>query len=550
MGESIIQKAGIPIILMIILGSALTDHSFQILAAQAQIQVGEPDQRILTAHLKYLNSADKALLKKDYGSALADYFKCLTYAPPKDKSLVWDELGYAYLQTGEPEKAKSFLEDAVKAAPHNFNPRFYLAMADLLLDDFAAASVHLAAIDQNIYFDGSWLAAASNFDLQKPDDGPVSQAELEFLEPEKGVLLLREGEEAPEGVRTLFLDAFDERNIPIYFALRGVVLKENGRDSESREAFRSAVEQSSGRGDLLPLAERLSRIPSGRDLTGNHREIIKVLAGVPSRISHSFDGHPTNLAGDANQRFLDELRQGNLTEAADMLRLGLAIDGSTYEFNHSLALLSYDEGELDTAGHYCARAVFFHPDAVGAQDLMGNILYRKKEFAKARDYFLRAILLEPNNLFSLYTCGACSYYLGEMDSAEEYWTKVIHLAQKQARPEEAQTTEGELSHELTVRSRTVLFLSLKAAGSLYLEQDRIREAIGHLRKALTLQPEDPESLFSLGKALAWLEDEVTAPEIKEAISHLEKHIFLGGKHISEAKELLKILQNIIKQPVK
>lgn len=544
MRRSLIPKTRIPISLLFIMGVALTNLSIRNLTARDRIQIRETGQSDLTVHLKYLNSADEAFLKNNYKSALTNYFKYLTYALPRDKSLAWDELGYIYLRTGEPEKGKVYLEDVVRAAPHNYNPRFYLALTDLLLDDFAAAFGHLSAIDQNIHFDASWLEAASGSDMQNPEGEPVSPEELEFLEPEKGVLLLREGEEAVDGARTLFLDAFDERNIPVYFALWGVVLREKGRDSESREAFQAAVDLSSGRDDLSSLVERLSATPPVGDLSGNHGEIIKVLAGVPSRISHSFDSHPTNLQAGINQKFVEELRKGHLPEAADMLRLGLSIDGSSYEFNHNLALLSYDEGDLETAGHSCARTIFFHPEAFGALDLMGNILYRKKKFTKARDYFVRALLVEPDNVFSLYTCGACNYYLYEMDSAEKYWTEAINLAQKKSGPEGTHTAEMELSHEVTVRNLTVLFLSLKALGSLCMEQARTREAIGHLRKALPLRPEDPETLFLLGNALARLEEDATALEIKEAISHLEKYIFLGGKNVSDARALLKRLHDI------
>lgn len=521
--------------------------SIQEQSARNRTQAGNMDKKELTAHLKYLNAADEALMQKRYDSALTNYFKCLNYAPPQDKSMVWDDLGYVYLQSNEPERAKAYLESSIESTPNNYNPRFYLALTEILLDDFSAASAHIAAIHQNIHFDSAWIEAASGITLQRPGGEPIKQEDLEYLTEEKGVLIQGDKESSTEGPKTLYLDAFDERNIPVFFVLRGVVLNKEGRVSESLKSFGEAAALTSGRSDLSPLLEKLSTLLAGENSSGDHEELIKVLVGVPNRVFHSFYGHPTNLLWTTNKMFLEKLRQGKLQEAEEQLLLGLSIEGSSLEFNHNLALLAYDEEDMDKAIRYCARTVLFHPEDFGALDLMGNILYKKRDFDGAGDYFQRALEQQPDNPFSLYTSGACAYHLGEWADAENYWLRTVKLTENRPSSEQADSQEAFLSHEVTVRSRTIYFLTCKALGTLYFEQDSIREAVGFLRKALSLSPEDTDILFFLGKGLARQEDDVTAEAITEAISLLEKHIFLGGDHTEEAKSLLAILRKMIKR---
>ena len=511
---------------------------------QLRIHASELEKTNLTVHLKYLDKADRALLDKDYEKALANYFKCLTYAPAREKSLVWDDLGYIYMRTGELEKAGPYLADAIKSAPYNYNPRLYLAMVFLLKDDFPAAAEQLEAISRDIFNDDSWIRNPRAKKLINGHGSVVTPEEMAFLHAETGVLFYQHSHDSPE--HTLCLDALDERNIPLFLILRGVVSQDKGEGEAAEADFRKAASLNSGLSSLSELAAKLKQYAPGPDGCSDHGTLIKVLRGIPARIAHSFDGHSTNVLWELNSSFLDALREGNLNRAEEILHTGLTVNGLSYEFNHNLALLAYDEGDLDTAGRYCVRALFSNPDSVGALDLLGNILYQKGDYSRARKYFSRVLELEASNEYALYSGGACSYYMKDFEEAERLWILAVKYSRRKDTGIEEKAENKDLSHEMTVRSKTITFLCLRSLGVLCFEKDRITDAVSHLEEALSLRPEDTETLFYLGKALAWKEDRVTAEDVRRAITHLEKHIYLGGKHTEEAEKLLSLLRRLIK----
>jgi hypothetical protein len=53
-------------------------------------------------------------------------------------------------------------------------------------------------------------------------------------------------------------------------------------------------------------------------------------------------------------------------------------------------------------------------------------------------------------------------------------------------------------------------------------------------------------MFMLGKALACVEGEPSPESVREAVSLLERHIHLGGRHTAEAADLLNVLREKIK----
>jgi tetratricopeptide (TPR) repeat protein len=509
----------------------------------------ELEKSALTGHFKYLDAGDEALHGGDYRKALSSYFKFLSYAKPQQKQIVWDDLGYLFLQTGEPAQCRSYCEMAINTVPHDFNPHLYMAAACLFQDDITAAGEQLDLIETQIHFDGSWLDTLGDAPVNNWKGEKTSPDELEYLRPEQGVLIRPDNRTAYAEDKALFLDAFDKRNIPLYHALRGLLLDRKGKKIKAKESYSRALENAAGREGLSSLLKKLAGESIEEQGAAKQDGWSDILAGITSNISHSFGGHPTNLLWRIDQRFLKELRLGSLQKAKETLLEGLTVDGTSYSFNHNMALLSYDEGDLDKARYFCARTLFFKPDAVPALDLMGNILYLGKDFTRAREYFQRALQHDPDNEFCLYSSGACSYHMEERAKAEDFWNKAIGDAgESRETDRDKDGVKDPLKEEVLVRNLTILFLSNKALGRLCLEEERIPEAVHHLKKALLIREEDPETLFLLGKSLAWLGSDVTRQDIEAAISHLEKHIFLGGRHSKEAEELLEILRRMIRPP--
>ena len=96
---------------------------------------------------KYFDLADRLILSHDYRKAINQYFKGIaTYSgrmrdAGRQQTRVWDDIGYAYLQLGDYNKAVDNLNNALSFHPFNYNTHFYLAVAHLLNNDLDSAEV-------------------------------------------------------------------------------------------------------------------------------------------------------------------------------------------------------------------------------------------------------------------------------------------------------------------------------------------------------------------------------------------------------------------------
>lgn len=119
---------------------------------------------------KYFIMGDKAILQKDYKSAITHYFKGISLysgrmsaSGRKSQTRIWDDIGYAYLQLGDLKKAEDNLNQALSFHPFNYNTRFYLAVTHLLNKDFSLTEEKLIEIENDIFFEDSWVGCADIF---------------------------------------------------------------------------------------------------------------------------------------------------------------------------------------------------------------------------------------------------------------------------------------------------------------------------------------------------------------------------------------------------
>ena len=78
---------------------------------------------------RYLEKGDRALLQKDYRTAIDNYLKGMNYADKKDITQTWDDLGFAYLQEKNYQDAGDYLQKTISAFPEDFNSILYLSAA-------------------------------------------------------------------------------------------------------------------------------------------------------------------------------------------------------------------------------------------------------------------------------------------------------------------------------------------------------------------------------------------------------------------------------------
>lgn len=58
---------------------------------------------------------------------------------------------------------------------------------------------------------------------------------------------------------------------------------------------------------------------------------------------------------------------------------------------------------------------------------LGNKYYRERDLSRARDVFLEAIQIEPDNFITLRMLGEIAYFSQHMDDAERYWNEALLL---------------------------------------------------------------------------------------------------------------------------
>ena len=118
---------------------------------------------------KYFSQADEEIFSEKYDKAIANYLKGMMFTSWREEAEVFDDLGYAFLQKKEFEKAKTYLIQYLGFHRENFNPRLYLAAVYILNNEIELAAEQLKIIEENVYFDQSWMAKTSGLTARKPN---------------------------------------------------------------------------------------------------------------------------------------------------------------------------------------------------------------------------------------------------------------------------------------------------------------------------------------------------------------------------------------------
>jgi len=280
-----------------------------------------------------MGQADRAVREGKFNEAVAAYLKVLNYAKDREKQIVWDDLGYAYLKKGETALAQRYLERSQDAFPFDYDVKLYMALASDRLGDPASALRFLQVIEKDLFFDDRWFDMARPLKIKNDLGDRVPVEALERMRKIKGVFLLRKGED--EGV--LIVDVFNEKNLGLYRYFKGLLLRDLGVPDDAALEFREAGQAG-------------FEIPAGR----NPRDEIL------SRLRHRYKLHPGDLAWFAHEKFLKILEQGNIKEAIRSLEEGLDSDCRSFWMNHNLALLLYDTDDLSTQGALHERRTESH----------------------------------------------------------------------------------------------------------------------------------------------------------------------------------------------
>lgn len=496
---------------------------------------------------KYFSQADEQILSGKYDKAIANYLKGMMLTSWREEAEVFDDLGYAYLQKKEFGKAKKYLIQSLGFHRENFNPRFYLAATYILNNEIELAAEQLKIIEENVYFDQSWMPKTSGLTARKPNGKIIKANELERIKKEKGIYL----EEKSASKIIIHLDAFDERNEGAFYFAQGVVYKINEEFDEAQRKFSEALKANYDEREVrLQLANLFLQQNKKDEAEEQLKKISSRVIPFPTlrpikfEIYHRLKYHDNHLIAALHGTFLKELEKGQIDEAIKALEKSLVVSDQSFLMNHNLALLYYDTEKIEKAETYCARALWYKDfdkvskkDAAGCHDLMGNIFYQQKRYDKALLEFKDMLEIDERNAAGHYNLGIAYYALGDRQNAEQKWRKAIEYEQVTAKSKKERTiSKSELDVMVVVRKQSTSFMSHMALSQLYLDQNLIEKAAEECERAISLKPSNPRPYLTLTKI------SITKEEIEKAASYLDKYLYLGGKKNKDVYDLLNLIK--------
>lgn len=552
---------------------------------------------------KYVDMADRLILAHDYRKAIDLYFKGLATYSGKTRDLgrqqtrIWDDIGYAYLQLGDYNRAVENLNNALSFYPFDYDVHFYLAVAYLLNKNYDLARIELAKIESNIFFDDRWIDSAEIF--RKRNGRIIDRVELVRAKNERGVFLERldKGEITinlilywgslsipvdllgmKKGEVLVHLDAFDERNEGAFYYVQGILFKELGDLIKAGEKFQRAIKAHYDEVDVrLRLAElsieqdrfdaakihleRVLRFDGDNSKAMELMECVRAESRPKAEMSlghkiglhHRLKEHKNNLIVEYHYKFFKVLKEGRIEDSISVLEEALDIDERSFVVNHNLALTCYDVARLEDsitenlakAEYYCARAIWLQDFnyvskeyEASTYDLMGNIYFYQSRYEDAKKEFLESLQVAPDDPIVLCNLGMSYYNLNDWVCAAAEWKKAIESEESYTRPKEKgkKASDDELQYVVTVLRKPISHRAHMYLGMLYRKQNLIEKSMGHYGQAIAIEPENPDPYLDLGKIHQMKGDK------ERALVCYEKYLYLGGRKVDEAQKLIASLK--------
>ena len=173
-----------------------------------------------------------------------------------------------------------------------------------------------------------------------------------------------------------------------------------------------------------------------------------------------------------------------------------------------------DAGRLEEAETLLRRAVATDVSGIAARTQLGTVLGRERRYAEAATEFQIVLQSKQGDAVARANLGRALEGMGREEEAEREYRRVLD--------------------EHPDHAHAHLYLGQLLAGR---EPSR-REALGHLRRAVDLNPSDGEAQYHLGARLA------QAGEKEDALTHLKKAVQLMPDHVSSRYTLGQILRMV------
>ena len=154
---------------------------------------------------------------------------------------------------------------------------------------------------------------------------------------------------------------------------------------------------------------------------------------------------------------------------------------------------------------------------------LGNLLLQKEEYKRAIKYFTFCLKSHPENSDVLYGTAVCKFRISLMNRLDS--SKVGLSVQEEEELKEQIRIQPEVQASINFLKQSIQqtpnhLNSQRMLGEIYLRLKNYDKSQQHLRKALQINPEDPETLIWMGKYM-----------------HVTKDNKASLKYFKQAKEL-------------
>lgn len=485
-----------------------------------------PDALLLAGRL--------ALAKNDIPQAISSFEFALTFYP--HNPILQYELAQAYLATGASEKAEAALNLAVTWAPDFAEAALSLAQIEDRKGDYPAEVVLLKQTAEHRTGSGQvWLMLAEAYaHMEQYDDALAIYRNLAASNPRspqpltlEGVVLVHDGRYDEAGAAFLSALRVDPQNLPALQQLIDLYIGEH-KYAAGRALLMARLPKSRHSGALLVLLARI-------DLAEHHfpqgeAELKHAIADQPDLSDAYFLLAELYYTTHQDRQALADLEK---TVAEDPRRIpALMLMGSiemaqkdwsaaraSYEkveaidpdfspaLNNLAYLYSEQFNELDRAFTLAQRTRKLMPDEPHAEDTLGWVLYRKKQYSWALSLLRDASTNLPDDPEALYHLGMTEYMLGQEDHAREDLAKAVgdrdfpgltEARRRLAVLEVKVATAGPTDVALLEREPDDP-IALARLAAIYERNGALDQAIATCNRALTIQPHDALALTRLAR---------------------------------------------------
>jgi len=473
-------------------------------------ETGENLQAMLATAEKHLDWQYVVEAKNSYLEIMRQY---------PEMNGVQEALGYICLAQQKTAEAIVFFEKELARTPGNGLARLLTGLAHFQAGDMATARSWIATVARNL----STLKKDLFFRKFINDNPGLLPFVTGLIAKELG-----EWQKAEEALA----DAAEQKYCLAEIMVQLIDQHLQRDDAASAQMVLARLERENSQ-----LAEQLALIVNNRD-----RPKAREVARSRPLIIRYFKQPIAVIVDELDKMARSAIERADPASVFRSWKKALHADDTRFDIHYNLALIYTLYKFLPEGLYHCRRAIDLHDRRLQplALNLAGNILFEMGDFARAGDFYRRAIDLDPGYLKCRNNLGATCRKLGDLANAELQWQTVIKYSGKGEKEQAIrELNEAEKIRVLVdVKERSEMIEASQSLAALYIEKKRATDAIPLLERVLQLIPSDAEAHFQLGKIFLYMNDPLPARR------HIEAALKNGTVNEAEAVALLAQLKKL------